>query len=179
MIKSKINFSPPKIVQILLILGILGLFSSKESFSQATWHLIFEGKVLDEDTQKPMENVDVTVYKDGNEIKKLATSLNGKFSYTFDPNAEYELKFSKQGYTSKKLAFSTKLGPPSETDIRLVGNEVLLFKVDPDLDVSVLDKPVGKFVYDPVEKNFNYDKVYTQSIKAKVDVLVKTLEVKR
>ena len=89
------------------------------------------------------------------------------------------MKFSKAGYTSKKLAFSTKQGPPNETDIRLVGNEVFLFKSDPDLDVSVLDKPVGKFIYDPIEKNFNYDKAYTQSIKAKVEILVKTLETKR
>ena len=54
-----------------------------------------------------------------------------------------------------------------------------LFEVVPDLDVSILDKPIGKIYFSPDEKNFDYDKQYTKTIKTQVEVLTKALEVRK
>ncbi|HRG58461.1 MAG TPA: hypothetical protein PK323_05845, partial [Bacteroidia bacterium] len=147
------------------------------------WVLEIGGRVLDDSNGQEMEEVLIVLYKDKTEINKVRTTAAGTFLFKVPQDDEFTLVFSKNGYTSKKLSINTKNVPKELSDKTAVfnyrGAKVYLFEVVPDLDVTILEQPIGKIYFDPAQKNFDYDKEYTKSIKSKVEVLSKALEVKK
>ncbi|MCZ2248221.1 MAG: carboxypeptidase regulatory-like domain-containing protein, partial [Bacteroidia bacterium] len=168
---------------ILFVFNIVIATSSILAQSTDGWGLELSGKVVDDANGKDLEGVLITLFQDKTEINKLTTVSNGAFSFRIPADNEYTLVFSKNGYTSKILSINTMNVPKEISDKTSVfnyrGAKVYLFEVIPDLDVSILEQPIGKIYFDPSSKNFDYDKQYTKSIKTKVEVLSKALEEKK
>ena len=93
-------FSNPRLSVLVIFIVTLTFFPGM-THAQSAWQLIFTGKVLDDETNKPLDSAEIFIYKADVEQKKHLTSANGKFSLVFDGGAEYTVKFSKRGYTSK------------------------------------------------------------------------------
>lgn len=141
--------------------------------------LFIEGTVKEEKTK--LSGVTVSVLLAGRQINSMVTPVNGVFSYTLGYNNEYIVQFSKDGYTTKKIYVNTKGVPPADAvDIfEFTGFEVSLFKTIPDLDVSLLQKPIGKISFVSPDEGFDYDAAYTASIQEQLQKFQQELAMKK
>lgn len=157
---------------------IFALFSNLPVYAQQPG-LFIEGTVREEKTK--LSDVTITVMMAGRVINSLNTPSSGLFSFTLNYNNDYVLQFSKDGYTTKRISVSTKGVPePDQADIfEFTGFEVSLFKVIPDLDVSLLQKPVGKISFLNPDEGFDYDAAYTASIQGQLQKFQQDLAVKK
>jgi len=163
-----------KLLFIFIIFRLL--FVGDLLFAQdKDWQKISIGGVVTDDNQN-LANATVTLLKGGVKVKRLATSETGLFIFNLQPSTDYILLISKEGYTTKKIFISTN-GIPKEMDISWnSGITIDIFKTIRDLDVSILDNPVGKIYYYEEKKSFDYDKEYTKSIQSAIGVLENLLE---
>jgi membrane protein involved in colicin uptake len=121
---------------------------------------------------KKLEGAIVTVIKNGVQVQQLTTSGNGKFDLVLDANADYIISFTKAGYITKRLSFSTRGVPPERAKEGFAGldvGEIGIFEDLPGSNINaILQQPVGKFAYFPSEGDFNYDEAYTRSIQSQL-----------
>ena len=141
--------------------------------------LFLEGTIRGEKTK--LSDVTVSVLLGGKLINSLVTPANGLFSFTLNYNNDYVVQFSKDGYTTKKISVSTKGVPPADAaDIfEFTGFEVALFKTIPDLDVSLLQKPIGKIYFIRPDEGFDYDAAYTAAMKEQLQKFQQDLATKK
>jgi hypothetical protein len=128
---------------------------------QGQWKLKLDGLVKDEATTKPIENANIDILIGGTSLKSSQTGYSGSFLFEIDPNQELVIRCSKAGYVAKMITLSTSnVNDPTADGYRFF-MDIRLFKEMPDLDVSVLNQPIGAIFYSPKEKNFDYtvDKV--------------------
>ena len=147
-----------------LVLVIVS-FLSVSCFAQGQYILFVDGTV--KEGKSKLVGSTVTVYEDGDESGSIVTNASGKFGFELMMNHEYIIEFSKIGYVSKKISVSTKGVPEDEAEFgfEFGGWQVGLFKTMEGLDVSILDKPVGKIFYVEADNGFDYDAKYTKSIR--------------
>jgi membrane protein involved in colicin uptake len=121
---------------------------------------------------KKLEGAIVTVIKNGVQVQQLTTSGNGKFDLVLDANADYIISFTKAGYITKRLSFSTRGVPPERAKEGFAGldvGEIGIFEDLPGSNINaILQQPVGKFAFFPAEGDFNYDEAYTRSIQSQL-----------
>lgn len=108
---------------------------------------------------KPLSDVKVTLMKNGAVVRHVSTNASGKFNFTFEPNANYLIVATRDGYVSKSVSFATKVpadaGPTWDFDFIID-----LFKDMPGLDKAVFRNPVAKVYYNPSVNDFDYDLDY-------------------
>ena len=165
-------------IPLSILFFSISVFSPVILFSQQPG-LFIEGTIR-EDKNKLTE-VTVSVLINGKMINSLVTPSNGLFSFTLNYNNDYILQFSKPGYTTKKISVSTKGVPPADAaDIfEFTGFEVSLFKTIPDLDVSLLQKPIGKISFVNPEEGFDYDAAYTAAMQEQLQKFQEDLAQKK
>ncbi|MGL5891896.1 MAG: hypothetical protein ACRC3B_18530, partial [Bacteroidia bacterium] len=162
----------------LLFVAVLCFFSTVLS-AQENWEFIFGGRVTEfsEEKQKDvaLDMALVTVYKGSVIVSTTNTQSSGKFKCRIPGNGDYMVTITKSGYITKRFAINTmnvslerSSFPFGQFDV-----EVELFKIFPGLDYSVLDKPIARIIYNPAPNidDFDYDKVYTEKIRAELERL--------
>jgi hypothetical protein len=156
------------------------MFLIKTSVAQdAIRQKITVGGVVTEFNLK-LKEATVSLLKDGKKVKQMITDASGLFLFNLDTETDYLLIISKEGFVSKKLTVSTKNIPTEKEELTwTTGITVDIFMAPKGLDVSILNKPIGEIVYDPITDNFNYDKEYTKSVQQQLDLLQKELLEKR
>ncbi|MGM0497141.1 MAG: hypothetical protein ACQESJ_04440 [Bacteroidota bacterium] len=158
------------IKKIFLTVSLLGVFIM--GFSQEGV-LTLKGAV--EKGEEPLNDAQITLYQDSEEVENIRTGNDGEFSVDMEINKEYTVEFSKDEYVSKKIFVDANV-PEDEEGTWMVEFSVGLFKMYPDLDVSALDKPITKILYNERENGFAYDYNYTEKMMAKVDKILQQLE---
>ncbi len=159
---------------ILFVFALLPLFGTAQS-----WQLPFAGKVeeFDEKKQKDvaLEGAQVTLYKGGSVQNQASTPSNGKFKFSLDPNTDYVITITRNGYIMKKFAINTTNVSEERGNAGFGGMDIIvvLFKTYPGLDYSCLDKPIAKISYNSAKdvEDFDYDRAYTASIQACIEKL--------
>ena len=123
------------------------------------------GTVKDYNTSKKLDGVKISIYKNGGKLTEAVTSANGKYEFNLDYGSDYKLVYEKAGMVSKNITLDTKNVPEED---RVGGQgmnvELTLFANIPDVDFSILQQPIGKCKFDPVQKVLIYDQVYTDQI---------------
>jgi hypothetical protein len=122
---------------------------------------------------KKADGVNVVLYKNNKEFKKITTTSNGKFKFDLDVNQQYLIEVSKLQHATIKLGFDTHF--PEKLIKEGVEGE---FKIKVDiveklegLDLSILDQPIAIVKFLQKENRFDYDQQYFNSIKAKLQKL--------
>lgn len=159
---------------ILFAFGVLPLLAGAQ-----TWQFPFTGKIeeFDEKKQKDvsLEAALVTLYKGGSLLNQTTTQSNGKFKFVLDPNTDYTLTVTKNGYIMKKFTINTFNVPDERSKEGFAGMDitVVLFKTYPGLDYSCLDKPIAKISYNSSKdvEDFDYDRAYTATVQACIEKL--------
>lgn len=127
------------------------------SFSvQGQWKLKLDGLVKDEETVKPIDNANIEILQAGISQKSTITGNSGSFLFEIEPNLELVIRCSKPGYVAKMITLSTSNASDSAADSYRFFMDIRLFREMPDLDVSVLNQPIGAIFYSRREKNFDY-----------------------
>ena len=156
--------------KFLLTVSLLGVFMM--GFSQEGV-LTIKGAV--EKGKEPLNNAQITLYQGSDEVKTISTGRDGQFSIEMEINKEYTVKFSKDEFVSKKI-FVDATVPEGQGGNWMAEFSIGLFKMYPGLDVSALDKPITKILYNERENGFTYDYNYTEKMMAKVDKIMRQLE---
>ena len=125
--------------------------------------------------KEPLNNAQIILYQGSDEVKSISTGRDGVFSIDMEINKEYTVKFSKDEFVSKKI-FVDATVPEGQGGTWMVEFSIGLFKMYPGLDVSALDKPITKILYNERENGFTYDYNYTEKMMAKVDKIMRQLE---
>ncbi|MFN5494856.1 MAG: hypothetical protein ACK5AQ_11410, partial [Bacteroidota bacterium] len=145
-----------------------------------TFRLEFDATVREKKNAFKLPDTKIEVLRDGVLVETLLTDASGRHIFKFQPNGEYELRFSKAGYVTKTVSVSTNDVPEKDLVIKL---EIFTFKVNvdlfprlPDIDFSILDQPVGKIYYNKKKKDFDYDEEYTKSIQKELLAVITEIE---
>ena len=125
--------------------------------------------------KEPLKDAQITLYQGSTEVRTVRAGRDGEFSIDMEINKEYTVEFSKEEFVSKKI-FVDATVPEGEGGTWMVEFSVGLFKMYPGLDVSALDKPITKILYNERENGFAYDYNYTEKMMAKVDKILRQLE---
>ncbi|MBL4658290.1 MAG: hypothetical protein JKX73_09840, partial [Flavobacteriales bacterium] len=157
------------------------LSSISLSYAQKEWTVTLNGKVLED--SKPLKRAILVLEKNGEEVQKIITAPNGKFTLILESNNDYILFFKKKGYVTKFINYNT-MNVPDDKVAGLYGEfifELELFKEMDGLNTAILDFPVFKVKYYPGLKNLDYDKEHENKIRSRMNVLLKeyTAEKKR
>lgn len=138
------------------------------------------GTVKDYTSSKKIEDVVVTVFKNGGKLVEAQTNASGKYELNLDYGADYKIVYSKNGLVTKNVAIDTRNIPEED---RAGGHginiEMTLFPDIPGVDFSVLNNPIGKAKYDPATTEVSFDLEYTSSIKNEIARLMKEYDEKK
>jgi hypothetical protein len=101
---------------------------------------------------------------------RVPVSTDGNFVTYLDWDHEYILHFSRIGYVSKSIEFSTKIsGSVKKESIFPYEIVIELFPVFPNVDTIFYKKPVAKIHYSKTIQDFDYDLDYQLSIQEKTE----------
>ncbi len=104
----------------------------------------------------PLADVNVTVYENGTEVDQFATRYKGKFKYSLDQDAVYELRFTKAGFVSKSVVFDTQ-GKLSNDEHSFAFN----LRMIPGEDDLLNEQTVAHVFFSNRLNDFTYVKQYT------------------
>ncbi len=166
----------------LFCLMVVLLITNKESIAQKgkAFTLEINGLVVDDDSRRTIDGAIVKLTDNkGKLIQTITTTGNGKFRFTLDPDKEYLISAGKPGYTGKIVSVST-VGVYTESntlDYYKFPMSIGIFKEVPDLDVSVLEKPIGEVFYNQTMKEFDYNA--DKFMRGELEKMAKEIEKKK
>ena len=161
------------------VLLIAALFPAK-LWAQSTPTVKVYGNITQND--KNLEGAIVTLYANGSQTSQNTTDHSGRYQFVLQLDMNYMLEFTKPGYITKRITFST-FGPSPERRKNPFDDfnfDVDIFPEVPGVNLDdILKQPIGKVVYDPNYNkvgNFNFDAIYTKQMQ---DVIAKLLAAKK
>ena len=86
-----------------LVLGIFLMLFTLSSWAQSTYGI--NGRVVDEKTQKPLQNVVASL---ANTNQSVTTNINGEFTISNLSLGKHRLVLTFTGYTTKALPFEVE-----------------------------------------------------------------------
>jgi hypothetical protein len=117
-----------------------------------------------------LDSAIVTVYMNNAVYLTNLTSKRGKCSFKLSLDRQYIIEISKPGFISKRFEINTKV-PGDKKDVFDFDFDMDIFEKIEGLDVSVLDKPIAKVLFDPPNNQFIYDAAYTNRINSDVQLM--------
>ena len=156
------------------------MFFSFDAISQVGWDVVVDGAVFK--GNKELGGAVVTLFENSVEVDEIKTSGDGVFNFALLPGNDYLIVIAKPGYVSKRMSI-TMTGISMEdtrvTFLPWISFDIYLFENIEGLDVSVLKKPVVKWVYDDKEDAFVHDEEYAKSIHTEVERFIKAFQQKQ
>lgn len=135
------------------------------------------GTVKDYGTAVKLLGVSVIVHKDDVRLAALVTDSLGRYEVKLDYDHVYKLWFMQAGMVTKHVVIDARDIPAG---LRAGGHgmniDITLFKSLPNLDMSVLDQPIGMAQYSPVDSAITWNLEYTESIRARVKQAMMTMD---
>ena len=135
------------------------------------YYIEMRGRVLEshgqnDDEKKGLDSATYTVVNEaGKTVISGAADSKGKLSFRLPLDRKFTLSFTKKGYVKKMILVDTHIPAGSRKAFNFAF-DVDIFEVVKGLDVSVLNKPVARVTYKPIDKNFGYDAAYTNKVNA-------------
>lgn len=159
--------------RIFLMISLIGL---RINFSMGQTHLMeIMGQVIS--NSKPLAGVKIKASNDDIPIELIISSDSGNFSFHFDYDSVYTLKFSKQGFITKSIKIDTHVPKKEQSKIQSLRFKMVLAVEDsinatktPEVGTIFIDESYNyylgfnKFGHNEFEDAINY---FNLSIKAK------------
>lgn len=160
------------ILFVLIVLVDSNIYSQKNSSGQD--FLTFNIKV-EKNEDEGLGGATVKLFEKGTLVSTQNTSVDGIVSVQMSPNSEYVIEISKQDYVTKMFSINTKI-PNYEKRTFEYSSAVGLFKPCEGLDVTALQNPVLKLIYDEFKRDFIPDPGYEEIMMGKLQQLMKNNE---
>jgi serine phosphatase RsbU (regulator of sigma subunit) len=147
------------------------------SFTRTTaqkWTIEVRGTVTEK--EKPLDGSVISLYADSNVLRTVTTGADGEFDFVLAPDSDYMFSFSKPGYVTKCINFSTKNVPAkrAKEGFTAYDVDVEIFKEVPGVDVGQLLKaPLALVRYDDSFNggDFTFDTQYAKDIRPFMKVM--------
>jgi hypothetical protein len=117
-----------------------------------------------------LDSAVVTVYMNNAVYATNYTTKRGKCSFRLSLDRLYLVEITKPGFISKRFEINTKV-PGDKKDVFDFDFDMDIFEKIEGLDVSVLDKPIAKVLFDVPNNQFIYDVAYTNRINADIQLM--------
>jgi hypothetical protein len=117
-----------------------------------------------------LDSAVVTVYMNNAVYTTNLTTKRGKCTFRLPLDRQYLVEISKPGFITKRFEINTKV-PGDKKDAFDFDFDMDIFEKVEGLDVSVLDKPIAKVMFDPPNNQFMYDAAYTHRINSDIQLL--------
>jgi len=156
------------------------MFFSFDAICQVGWDVVVDGAVFK--GNKELGGAVVTLFENSVEVDEIITSGDGVFNFALLPGNDYLIVIAKPGYVSKRMSITMTDLPMEDTRVTFlpwITFDLSLFENIEGLDVSVLDKPVAKWVYDEKEDAFVHDEEYAKSIRTERERFIKAFQQKQ
>jgi len=151
-------------VSLSLFLCCFLIFSTTvEAQDKKKIKLTFSGKLYSSEDNSELEGVVLELKKGGKLMKSMSSSRSGKYEFvleissTDDPDAEYELSFSKTGLLSKNLEINTYVPNPNSTAYAFRLDVNMAKKKKEDIVINLASGKVrwseNKFILDKIDAN--------------------------
>lgn len=163
---------------VLLWASFLGLLATSYSAlgQNEEIRIKSQGAIIDKDTDKKLEGVQVIVFKNGAQEKVYDAGTSGKFDFTLPLGYSYDLKFSKGDYVTKIIRIDTRNIPAEDrAGGFLMEFESSLFKYVDGFNTDILKEPMGKAAFDSQTNYVTFDFAYTAEMNKKIDAEFKRL----
>jgi hypothetical protein len=144
--------------------GVLLAMAMARVASAQVDNVLIYGTVKDLTSSKKLDNVSVTIYKNGAKLIDVPTNASGKYEVNLDYGADYKVMVSKSGFVGKNINIDTRNIPEED---RLGGHgmniDFSMLTDLPGIDYSVLNEPFGKAAY--TNGTFTWDIDYTNRMR--------------
>jgi hypothetical protein len=162
-------------LSVRLILLLIATTLIQGAFGQDV--LLLRGALKDTETQKKLDNCQVTVFKNGQQFDVYDTGGSGKYEFRLELGYNYDIKFSRVDYVSKIVRIDTRNIPEEDKaggfQMDLPG---MLFPMQPGYNTDIMKEPVGKVAFSPQTNSMEYDEPYANNMKAKIEAELKRLK---
>ncbi|MDZ4821879.1 MAG: hypothetical protein SH856_00280 [Flavobacteriales bacterium] len=151
------------------VLAILFSFAVSSLTAQKADEAKFYGQIVDAATEKRLEDLTVQILKDGQLHDTYKVEGSGKYDFYVPLGFTYDLKFTKDGYTSKFVRIDTRNIPQEDrTGGFDVTVDMSLFKNVEGFNDNILKEPIGKADFDPIKNSIAWDFDYTERMQDKI-----------
>lgn len=153
------------------------LLSVDNCYSQAkrneTARFTLYGKILLDD--KPVENVSLEIFKNGQFQRKIFTTKNGKYSFsmnqdTLNKKNEYTIHITKEGTVTKTIVVNTYV-PIEQYDDNPYEYLLEITLLTTTVNDVVIERPSAKIKWIEGEDGFGIDKVYAKIVQKEEEKL--------
>ncbi|MEZ4738201.1 MAG: hypothetical protein R2818_02335 [Flavobacteriales bacterium] len=145
----------------VLVLGVL--LCSGIATGQVDNVLIY-GTVKDLTSSKKLDDVTVTVFKNGAKLIDVPTNASGKYEINLDYGADYKIVVAKAGFVGKNIKIDTRNIPEEDRQGGHGMNIDFSMLTDlPGIDYSILNEPFGMAAYK--DGAFTWDIDYTNRMR--------------
>ncbi|MFM1999566.1 MAG: hypothetical protein RL204_1513, partial [Bacteroidota bacterium] len=162
-------------LSLRLLLIIIATTLIQSAFGQD--ELLLRGALKDSETQKKLDNCQVTVFKNGQQFDVYDTGGSGKYEFRLELGYSYDIKFSRVDYVSKIVRIDTRNIPEEDKaggfQMDLPG---MLFHMQEGFNTDIMKDPVGKVAFSPQTNSMEYDEPYANNMKAKIEAELKRLK---
>lgn len=156
-------------LSLIMLLCVRSFSQSPQPFAPFTLY----GKILQDD--KPVENVTLELSKDGQVLKTITTTKNGKYSFvmmqdTVNRKNEYIVRVSKEGTVTKMLVVNTYI-PKNEYDDNNFDYQLEITMIPTKVNDIIIQRPSGKIKWNDSENSYGIDQVYAKIIQKEEEQL--------
>ncbi len=127
---------------------------------------VWIGSVNDGDGNE-IDDFDVTVLSDdnNNEVLQKISARNDRIcSINMPMNKKVIIILEKNGYVAKKIALNTEISNDLCNKKYVLSYSAILFKKEPNIDVSELNKPIAFIKYNKTKQEFSFDAKQVEKI---------------
>lgn len=163
------------LIRLAILTFLLAVVSAK-SFAQTkeltTNYLSISG-IVDKGEDNPLFEATAKLFEKGQLLSTFYTKADGVFSFKLPLNSEFTLEVSKTGYVTKVFSINTAV-PTYEKGMWERTFSVTLFVPCEGVDLSALQSPIFKLVYNNINREFLPEKNYDKIMLAKLQQLYKS-----
>lgn len=175
------NFPPSKLLRLLPLLLLCSLISTNRLngksvswpdtlIGDAEYFLELRGKIMEwkgeqrDEEKQVLDSAIVQVINQQNVvcIEGLSDS-KGRLAFKLPLGRSFTISITKPGFVKKLIRVETYV-PLDDRKVFTFTFNVDIFEKIEKLDVSVLDRPISRIRYRPLNKDFDYDKEYTAKV---------------
>ena len=127
------------------------------------------GAVRDKDSNAKLSGVQIDVLQNGQPYDAVQTLGNGKYDLALDHGFDYELRFTFDGLSDRKVQIRTSTIPEEfQSKPFFLTVEMSLFEVPEGFDTALLDEPIGIVSFDERKQELGWDQAYTAQMQKRI-----------
>ena len=152
-----------------LVVLLVFLMSSTSMWAQSE-SLVVSGNLKHEDTKVKLDNVTVSVTRNGEAFDQIQVDRNGKYFLDLPLRHNYVIEFSADGMVSKRVAIESAHTPEDQlNDGFMFDLDMSLFDKVEGFDESILETPIGIASFDDRSGRIQFDLDHTNDMRRRID----------